>query len=320
MSNLKRTTSLVTVLTAVILLAACSSAPPLNLGLEEARNDYRNAQANTKVVNLAAVELKQAGDALELANSASIRGDSVATVNHLAYVAKQQVAIAEATASQKTAELSVTNSAAARDKVRLEARTREADTATQSAEAAKLNAEAALRKAEAAQQQAMLDKQAAANALQGADASRQQAQNAEDRSRQLEAMLADMQAKKTPRGLVITLGDVLFDTNKANLKEGGVRNVQKLAEFFKQYPMRRVMIEGFTDSVGGNEANQVLSEARAASVRTALIGLGVSTDRIDARGYGETSPVASNASAEGRQLNRRVEIVLSDDSGNIAPR
>jgi len=317
MNNIKR---LATAITAATLLVACSSTPPINAGLEQARNDYRSAQSNPQVTSLAAGELKQAGDSLELANTASNRGDRVATVDHLAYVAKQQVAIAQATANQKAAELAVTNSAAERDKVRLDARTREADSATRSAEAATLNAQVSQRSAEAARDQAMLEKQAAANALQSADVARQQALDAENRSRQLEAMLLDMQAKKTPRGMVITLGDVLFDTNQANLKAGGMRSVQKLAEFFKQYPGRKVMIEGFTDSVGNDANNQTLSEARAASVRSALIDMGVGVDRIATRGYGENSPVASNDNAQGRQLNRRVEIVLSDDNGNILPR
>lgn len=320
MNNFKRLTIAASAITLSTLLAACSSTPAMNPGLEVARSDYRNAQSNSQVASLAAGELKQAGDSLELANAASNRGDSVAIVDHLAYVAKQQVAIAQATANQKAAELAVTNSAAERDKVRLEARTKEADNATQSAEAAKLNAEASQRNAQAAQQQAMLEKQAATNALQSADVARQQAQEAENRTRQLEAMLLDLQAKKTPRGMVITLGDVLFDTNQATLKTGGMRNVQKLAEFFKQYPSRKVMIEGFTDSVGSDASNQTLSEARAASVRNALMDMGVSVDRIASRGYGENNPVASNDNAAGRQLNRRVEIVLSDDNGNISPR
>ena len=320
MNNIKRLTLAACAITAATLLAACSTTPAMNPGLEEARTDYRNAQSNSQVATLAASELKQASDSLELANAASNRGDSVAIVDHLAYVAKQQVAIAQATANQKAAELAVTNSAAERDKVRLEARTKEADSATRSAEAATLNAQASQRNAEAAQQQAMLEKQAAANALQTADVARQQAQDAENRARQLEAMLLDLQAKKTPRGMVITLGDVLFDTNQATLKTGGMRNVQKLAEFFKQYPSRKVMIEGFTDSVGSDASNQTLSEARAASVRNALMDMGVSVDRIASRGYGENNPVASNDNATGRQLNRRVEIVLSDDNGNITPR
>ena len=305
---------------AVTLLAACASTPPLNVGLEQARNDYRNAQSNSQVTALAAGELKQAGDSLDLANAASGRGDSVATVDHLAYVAKQQVAIAQATASQKTAELAVTNAANERNTVRLEARTNEADAATRSAEAAKLNAQLAQRNADASREQAMMERQTAATALQSADIARQQTLDAENRTRQLEAMLLDMQAVKTPRGMVITLGDVLFDTGQANLKATGMVSVQKLAAFFTQYPGRKVMIEGFTDSVGSDASNQALSEARAGSVRNALIDTGVSSDRIQTRGYGESAPVASNDNAQGRQLNRRVEIVLSDDNGNISPR
>jgi outer membrane protein OmpA-like peptidoglycan-associated protein len=120
--------------------------------------------------------------------------------------------------------------------------------------------------------------------------------------------------------MVITLGDVLFSTNKAQLSSGGTRNVQKLADFLKQFEQRKVMIEGYTDSTGSNDYNQMLSVRRADAVRTALIDMGISSDRISTRGYGEAFPVASNKTAAGRQQNRRVEIILSDDNGNIAPR
>ncbi len=317
---------LATAVVAAIFLGACSTVP-LNPTLETARSDYQIAQANAQVTTLAASELKQAGESLERANNASTRGDSAATVDNLAYLAKQEVAIAVATAKRKAAELAVTNAAAERDKVRLDARTKEADNATQraltsqrSAEASQRNAEVSQRGAEAALQQAMLEKQAAANALQIADTARQQTLDAENRSRQLEAMLQDMEAKKTPRGMVITLGDVLFDTNQANLKSGGMRNLQKLAAFFVEYPTRKVMIEGFTDSTGSQATNQTLSEQRATTVSTSLMNLGVSAERVASRGYGEAYPVASNDNAAGRQLNRRVEIVVSDDKGNILPR
>ena len=120
--------------------------------------------------------------------------------------------------------------------------------------------------------------------------------------------------------MVITLGDVLFDTNRAELKSGGMRNVQKLAAFFKQYPQRKVLIEGYTDSTGSNDHNQVLSQDRAQSVRTALVNMGTVAERITARGYGESYPVGDNATLAGRQLNRRVEIIVSDDSGVLTPR
>ena len=321
-------------LIAAAVLAGCSTLPASDSPLAQARNDYSNAQANPQVTSLAASELKQAGDSLDKANHASNKGENAALVDHLAYVAKQQVAIAQETARQKAAELAVANASAERDRVRLEARTREADSAQRSAEysqrqseasqrsaeASQRQSEAAQRSAEASQRQAVTERQAANDAQLSAQAARQQTLDAESRSRQLEAQLKEMEAKKTDRGMVITLGDVLFDTNQAQLKSGGMRNVQKLAVFFKRYPQRKAMIEGFTDSTGSNTRNQNLSDERANAVRTALLGMGISTDRITSRGYGESYPAASNDTAAGRQLNRRVEIVVSDDSGNIAPR
>ena len=321
-------------LVAAAVLAGCSTLPASDSPLAQARIDYGNAQASPQVTSLAASELKQAGDSLDKANDASNKGKDRALVDHLAYVAKQQVAIAQATAAQKAAELAVANASAERDRVRLEARTREADSARRSAEISQRQSEAsqrsaeesqrqseaAQRSAEAAQRQAATQRQAANDAQLSAQAARQQTLDAESRSRQLEAQLKEMEAKKTDRGMVVTLGDVLFDTNQAQLKSGGMRSVQKLAVFFKQYPQRKAMIEGFTDSTGSNARNQNLSDERANSVRTALLGMGISTDRITSRGYGESYPAAGNDTAAGRQLNRRVEIVVSDDSGNIAPR
>lgn len=328
-------------LIAVAVLAGCNSLPANNSLLDQARNDYSNAQASPQVTSLAAGELKQASDSLDKANNAWTKREDRALVDHLAYVAKQEVAIAQETARQKAAELAVANASAERDRVRLDARTREADSAQRSAEYSQRQSERSQRSAEASQRQAVAERQAANEAQLNAVASqrqaatekqaandaqlnaqvaRQQAQDAESRSRQLEAQLKEMEAKKTDRGMVITLGDMLFDTNRAQLKSGGMRNVQKLADFFKQYPQRKVMIEGFTDSTGSDSRNQELSDQRAYSVRLALLEMGIGADRITSRGYGETYPVAGNDSAAGRQLNRRVEIIVSDDSGNIAPR
>ncbi len=350
-----KTKLLTSAFVAITLLAGCSSLPANNSLLDQARRDYRDAQANSQVTTFAAAELRQAGDTLGRANNAFDKREDNSVVDNLAYLARQQVAIAQATAGQKAAELAVANAGAERDRVRLEARTREADSAQRSAEnsqrkfeasqrqteasqrqteasqrqaeASQRNAdalqrqsEAAIRSAEAAQRDAASERQVATAAQLNADAARQQALDAEGRARQLEAQLRDMEAKKTERGMVITLGDVLFDTNQAQLKSGGMRNVQKLADFFKQYPQRKVMIEGFTDSTGSDSRNQELSDDRARSVRTALLDMGIGTERMSSRGYGESFPVASNDTAAGRQLNRRVEIIVSDDSGKIAPR
>jgi len=133
-------------------------------------------------------------------------------------------------------------------------------------------------------------------------------------------LLDELNAKKTDRGMVITLSDVLFNVDKAQLKPNGVRNVQKLATFLSQYPEYRVSVEGHTDSTGSDEYNQDLSERRAYSVQSELANDGIGRDRVATQGYGESYPIASNNYADSRQLNRRVEIILSDANGNIAPR
>lgn len=147
-----------------------------------------------------------------------------------------------------------------------------------------------------------------------------EAESASKRVSEMEKELAELNAKKTERGLVITLGDVLFDVNEAELKSGSERNVRRIADFLQEYPERKALIEGFTDSTGSESYNQELSERRAEAVRRFLIANGVSADRITARGYGEANPVASNKTAAGRQLNRRVEIIISEDGNQVAPR
>jgi len=212
-------------LLAMATLASCGSLPTNNSLLEQARSDYAIAQNNPQTVKFAAGELKQASDALNKANDAWTGHEESAEVNHLAYLAKQRVAIAQETAKQKMAEMVAANADVARDKIRLAARTKEADTAQQSAAAAQIRSEESQRQSEASQRQSEASQRQS-------EASQQQARDAEARSSRLESQLRDLNAKQTERGLVITIGDVLFDTNKAQLKSGGMRSVEKLAGFF----------------------------------------------------------------------------------------
>lgn len=130
------------------------------------------------------------------------------------------------------------------------------------------------------------------------------------RTQSLEQQLQDL--KKTDRGLVLTLGDVLFDTGKATLKPGAYATIDRVAQVLQQNPGRRVQIEGHTDSTGSAEFNQVLSENRAESVQAALMQRGVSGSQISAVGKGEGFPIASNDTASGRQQNRRVELIFTE--------
>ena len=341
-------------LIAAAMLAGCSTLPPQNTALDEARSVYSSARTNPQVVNLAPIELQKAGETLNKAHAALSKGDDVA-VNQLAYLTKQQVAIAQETAKRKAAEAAVISASAQRDQVRLAARTAEADAARRQAAMSQAEVDEARRQAaiaqqtaeqqaaalaaasaqaqrdealiaarqaelEAARQQALIAQQTAEQKAAALEAARAQAERDQAMIAQQEQQLRELDAKQTARGMVITLGDVLFSVNKAELSSGGVRNVQKLADFLNQYPQRKVLIEGHTDSTGSLRINQPLSERRADAVRTALVGMGISGDRIETRGYADAHPVASNNTAAGRQLNRRVEIILSDDSGNIVPR
>jgi outer membrane protein OmpA-like peptidoglycan-associated protein len=301
-------------------LAACSTVPDSNPRLEEARSAYSRAQATPQTRDGAPVEMKQAADALARANEASARRDDAATVDHLAYLARQRVALAQEAGSRKAAEAAVAQASADRDQLRLAARTREADAALRSAQASQLDARAAQIQAQSAERDARNSQRQADASQQQASAAQQVASDAQQRALLLEGQLRDLNAKKTERGMVITVGDVLFDTGRADLKSGGLRSMDKLVSFLKEYPRRTAMVEGFTDSVGSDEFNQELSARRADAVRMALVSRGVEAARVGTQGYGESFPVAGNESAGGRQMNRRVEIVLSDDGGVVVPR
>lgn len=312
---------------AVLALAACGSAPRNNDQLNSARSAYNAALANPDTRDGAPVELKAAADALNRADQALAREDSMATVDNLAYLANQSVATAQAAGSRKASEAAVAEANAERDRMRLDARTREADAATASAQASQVDARAsqiqaqsAERDARVAQRQANASQRQSEASQQQAAAAQQDAQAALQRSLMLEEQLRDLNAKKTNRGMVITIGDVLFDSGRAELKSGGLRGMDKLVTFLQNNPKRHAQVEGFTDSVGGDSMNQALSARRADAVRGALVSRGVAADRIGTQGYGENFPVAGNDSAGGRQMNRRVEIVLSDDSGVVVPR
>jgi outer membrane protein OmpA-like peptidoglycan-associated protein len=308
-------------------LAACGTVPDHNVLLDQARRDYREAQAEGLAPQLATTELKQAGDALALAEAAFARHDEQAKVDQLAYMARQRTALAQEAASRRASESAVTQAGAERDRLRLAARTREADDANYAAAVATRDAASSQRLSEELERQTdQAQRESAAARLQAAAAqqqaalSQQQAGDAQQRNRALEAQMGELNAHQTERGMVVTLGDVLFDTGRAELKAGGVRDMGRLGGFLRQYPKRKALIEGYTDSTGSDLFNQGLSERRAQAVLTALLDLGVAREQISARGYGETHPVADNASADGRQMNRRVEIVLSDENGLLIAR
>lgn len=317
---MKKTYLTPSVLAIAVLLSACTTTPRSTALLELAHSDYRVAQSNPDVAKYAVLELKQASDAMAQADAQAAERANTQSIDQLAYVARQKIALSEEVAKQKKAEAEVRNANQARDQVRLDQRTNEANAANiradQASQAALLSADSAARAqaaTERARQENQLAKQEAAN-------SQRAAQEAQQRSAELEAQLSALAAKKTERGMVITLGDVLFGTDLSHLTRAGEESAQKLAKILELNPQRTVLIEGFADSTGATQYNQQLSERRALAVQNALQALGVGRERVVVRGYGEAYPVAANDSAEHRQLNRRVEIILSDETGRIIAR
>ncbi|MFZ6742865.1 OmpA family protein [Undibacterium sp. JH2W] len=301
------------ILLTAMLLDACSTAPKTTSLLDQTRMDYRAAQNNPNVQTLAPLELRQAEVAMNDANNAAKDNESSEKIDRLAYLAKQKVGVAQELTKQKLAEASVADAAKARDQIRLEQRTNEADQAKMQADQAKAQAEQARLAAQIAQGEA-------SDAQRKAQEEQAKALEMQNRNATLEAQLAELQAKTTVRGIVITLGDVLFGVDQSKLNPDGMRNMKKLALVLQNNPQRTVLIEGYTDNTGTKAHNQDLSERRAAAVRSALVLMGVSRDRVITKGYGESYPVVENDTAQNRQLNRRVEIVLSDANGKISQR
>lgn len=303
-----------------ILLAACSSTPTTTSMLDQARADFVTANNNPSVSSYAPLEFKQASDALDQANRAAARNEDLSTIDRLAYLAKQRIATAQEVARGKTAEAEIANAGRERDQVRLQARTAEAERARRDATAAQAQTAAANQQAAAANQQAAAAQQQAATAQQQAMDAQEQTRQMQAKAAQLEVILVELQAKKTERGMVITIGDVLFATNQAELTAGGMSTLRKLADVMAQNPERTVLVEAFTDSTGSSAHNQELSQRRANTVAMALSSMGLPRERVAMRAYGEAFPVAPNDSATNRQLNRRVEIVLSNEGAPIPPR
>ncbi len=289
-----------------VLVGACSTVPRTTAQLEQARNDFAAAQNNPNVARFAPSEMQQAGVAMSDANTASNHDDSAETIDKFAAIAQQRIAVAQQVATQRSVAADAAQGARERDQIRIDQRVNEADQARNNAA------------------QAQLAAQTAANAAAEADRQRLDARrmtlDAQAHAAQLQAQLDDLQAKQTSRGMVITLGDVLFATDQAQLNSNGMRTAQKLADVLQQNPQRSVLVEGFTDSTGNTPHNQELSERRASAVRDSLTSMGIAGDRVAIRGYGPAFPVASNDTSANRQLNRRVEIVLSDDNGKISQR
>jgi outer membrane protein OmpA-like peptidoglycan-associated protein len=265
-----------------VALAATGCATPQNADLDRAQARYRKAMADPSIDPGNSVDLYEAKKSLDHAEELRRGRAAQEVVSHHAYLAELRIDLAETSADSRNTRAEAEALLAERQAIRLDARTAEADRSLARARSAEAEA------AEAA---------AAARA-------------AELRTKELENELQELQARQTERGLLLTLGGVLFEFGKADLKAGAKTQLGRVAGFLIANPDREVVIEGHTDNVGGDDFNLRLSQARADSVRDFLTLQGVAGIRLATMGYGKLHPVASNETDSGRAQNRRVELTI----------
>ena len=278
-------------LASTVLLGACASMPrgpaPEVVRLQ---SELDRLHADPRVGPNAQAELAKADDAVGML-ARDRRHLDRGLFDHGVYMADRAVRIAEAEGLARFAERHAQDLGREREKLMVEARSRDLNIA-------RADANAATTAAVIATQQAADERVAATQARADADMAR--------------AQLADLQAKQTQRGMVVTLGDVLFETDRAELKPGATRSLDQLAEALRSDSRTTVSIEGHTDATGSRNHNVDLSLRRAESVQSYLSGHGISPSRITARGMGPDFPVADNNSASGRLQNRRVEVIVQN--------
>jgi len=279
----------------ILLTTACTTAAVKPDGAAQARVRLTQLQSDPNLASRAPVEIKDADAAVRAAEQPELNKE---LAEHRVYMADRKVDTAKALAETRFAEDQRVVLTAQRDRARLDARTQEADAA---------RGQAATARAEGAEQKAAADQ-----ARIDASSAQRAAANSEQQATELQRQIDVLQAKPTDRGLVLTLGDVLFTTGKADLKLGATDNLNKLVAFLDKYPDRSIAIHGYTDSIGSEDYNQGLSERRAESVKSYLTGQGIGSSRITASGKGRSDPVADNDSAAGRQQNRRVEVIIGN--------
>jgi outer membrane protein OmpA-like peptidoglycan-associated protein len=298
---------------------ATSILPKADQQLMQAETAYRQKQGKAAIESASRETTQTAEEARVMAvkQRAEDEAQAKAAADKLAAEQREAEARANADAEAKRradAEEAQKQAEAARaeaEKLKAEAEHAAQEAARQREEAEKAKAEAV-----AQQQQLAAETEKAQQAAAQSEQLRQQAEKEKQelRARLLQQLNTVLQTRDTARGLIANMSDVLFKTGSADLAPGARERLAKVSGILLAYPSLHVQVEGHTDSVGTDEYNQTLSERRAGAVRDYFVQQGVPSDAITAKGFGKTVPIASNETAEGRQQNRRVELVLSGDA------
>lgn len=297
-----RTSCLLTVAAATALLAGCASTPRQSPELARARNAVETLSSQPQADEAAEPDLKAAQAELSRGENALRNGQPMDQVNQLAYLALRHAQAGEARVDAARAQAEVARSTEQRQQLLLEAQKHQAMMAQQQAQSAQQQVQAAQNEAQQARSQAQAAQQ----------------QLASERQQFNQLQKERLGAQQTDQGMVVTLSNVLFSTGKTTLQPGAHLQLDRLASYLKDHPKQRVLIEGNTDSTGSADYNQKLSADRAQAVAQGLQLRGVPQSQLQTIGLGEAYPVASNDSSAGRQQNRRVDIVFSNESGQFS--
>ena len=308
--QLTRVIAVVGVLGVVVGCASSGKQRAAKAQLERAQAAYLAAQGDPNVQAYAPLRLGDAQKALRAAEQAKDSDEKM----HLSYLAEKKALLASVSGATGKTEQSMEQLRRETSDVLLQKRDRElkaarteTDTKAREAEQWRRVAESRVRDAETKAREAEQGRRQTDEA----DAKALAAEHA--KATALATELANLKAQQTDRGMVLTVGDVLFAAGKAEVGPGAQRSIDKLADFLKAYPKRNVVIEGHTDNIGDEGFNIKLSQQRADAVRDLLVARGVAPQRIRTKGYGPKFPVVENDSAAGRQQNRRVEVLVLNE-------
>jgi outer membrane protein OmpA-like peptidoglycan-associated protein len=283
--------------------------------------DYLQHKQSSKAISTVARDATQAAEDARVLSIRSRQEEQQAAERRAMQERTEQARAAAEQAQQEQARAQAERDLEARQRQQAEQERSAAEQSMAQAEEARRQAEAERAAAEAQRQAAQAQAQQAQSAAQQAEQARLQAEQDKEqtRARLLQQLNQVLETKESARGLIVEMPDVLFDFGKYTLKPGARERLAKVAGVLLAYPDLKIQVEGHTDNVGSEAFNQNLSEQRANTVRDFLVTQGVKPDDVDARGFGKSQPVASNDTAAGRQLNRRVDLVVSGSAiGNTS--
>ena len=312
------------------LQAACTTAPKKDLALEQVRSQLEELESDPELSGYATLALGEAERALRQAETATGETQRI----HLIYMADRRIQIARAIAQREQLEQELDRLDTERNELLVKASQLEAEQARLEAEQARMMSQATAEDAQRAREEAMQAqhreaesertarqaieeaeqaKALAASSATAAQLARREADLALEQADTLRRQLENLQLRQTESGVVVTLGDVLFETGQTELRQEAMASLVEVVDLLQSEPDKNIRIEGHTDAVGDANTNLEISQRRADAVFEALVSLGVVAERVTTQGMGEDFPIASNETDDGRAQNRRVDVILLDE-------